>query len=216
MGELATKESSEVLEFPTGMPEGFMEILEKVIDGKIDTRMAAIEARVEEAFERLTEVEEATAGDNVTVVCFSGDFDRLIAAFIITTGAVAMGMEASIFFTFWGLTALKKKTTYAKKTLPEKMIGMMLPGSAETVGTSRLNMLGMGPLFFKTLMKKHNVQTLPELIELARELEVEMIACQMSMGIMGITRDELWDDITYGGVAAYLGNASDSKITLFI
>jgi len=122
----------------------------------------------------------------------------------------------SMFFTFWGLTALKKQTVYAKKSVPEKMISMMMPGGPASVGTSQMNMMGMGPAFFKMLMKKNNVESLPDLIEMAQDLEVKMVACQMSMGIMGITKDELLDEISYGGVATYLADAGDSKITLFI
>ena len=93
---------------------------------------------------------------------------------------------------------------------------MMIPSGPGSVGTSRLNMMGMGPAFFKMLMKQNHVETLPDLVALAKDLEVKMIACKMSMGVMGIHEDELVDDIEYGGVATYLGDSSDSKLTLFI
>jgi peroxiredoxin family protein len=191
-------------------------MISSIVDQKLNDKLDPITARIEEAFARLDDVEADMLTDRATIVVFSGDFDRLIAAFIIATGAVAMGMEVSMYFTFWGLTALKKQTHYAGKTLPEKMVSMMIPSGAGSVGTSRLNMLGMGPAFFKMLMKQNNVETLPDLVKLAKELEVKMIACQMSMGVMGIKEDELMDDIDFGGVATYLGDAGDSKLTLFI
>lgn len=191
-------------------------MISKIVDEKLESKLDPISARMAEAFERLEEVEENQIADRATIVVFSGDFDRLMAAFIIATGAVAMGLEVSMYFTFWGLTALKKKTLFAKKTLPEQMVSMMIPSGPGSVGTSRLNMMGMGPAFFKMLMKQNHVETLPDLITLAQEMEVKMIACQMSMGVMGIKEDELFDDIEYGGVATYLGDSTDSKLTLFI
>ena len=191
-------------------------MIEDIVERKLSDKLDPITARVDDALARLADAEEELLTERVTVVVFSGDFDRLMAAFIIATGATAMGMEVSMYFTFWGLTALKKQTTFTGKTLPEKMVSMMMPTGPGSVGTSRLHMMGMGPAFFKLLMKQNNVATLPDLIVLAKELEVKMIACQMSMGVMGIKVEELVDDIEYGGVATYLGDASDSKITLFV
>lgn len=191
-------------------------LVESMIDSKLDARFASIDQRIEKALKELKASGGKAQEDRVTIVCHSGDFDRLMAVFIIASGAVAMGMEVSIFFTFWGLNALKKETIFKGKTITEKMVGLMMPSSVKDVGTSRLNMMGMGPAFFKSLMKKHNVQTLPDLMELCKELGCKFIACQMTMGIMGITREELTDDIEYGGVASYLGDAGESKVTLFI
>jgi peroxiredoxin family protein len=92
----------------------------------------------------------------------------------------------------------------------------MLPDGPQAVPTSRMNMAGMGPQFFKYLMQQRNIQSLPNMIALAQELGVKMVACEMSMGVMGVTRAELLDNIEYGGVARYLGDASKSKVTLFI
>ncbi|MDH5671224.1 MAG: DsrE/DsrF/DrsH-like family protein [Myxococcales bacterium] len=186
--------------------------------------LAYIDAYVEDALgerlkaldQRIEELAEGQLSDRATIVVFSGDFDRLMAAFIIATGAVAMGFEVSMYFTFWGLTALKKETRYKGKGILEKMVSVNLPGGPDSVGTSKMNMMGMGPLFFKALMKKNHVETLPDMIDLAREMEVRMVACQMSMGVMGIEKEELIDGIDYGGVATYLGDGTDSKITLFI
>jgi peroxiredoxin family protein len=147
---------------------------------------------------------------------FSGDLDRLQAAFIVATGAAAMGQDVSMFFTFWGLSALKKQTVLSGKNLPEKILSTMLPSNPDKAGTSKLNMLGMGPLLLKRMMSENHVESVPSLIALARELDVRLIACQMTMGVMGITKEELIDDINYGGVATYLADATDSRLTLFI
>jgi len=180
--------------------------VEELIDQKLEEALGDLRARIE----------EARVSDRATLVVFSGDMDKLMAAFIIATGAAAMGLEVSMYFTFWGLTAVKKTPIFKGKSIPERMMAAMLPSGPRHVGTSKMNMLGMGPLFFKMMMKKKNVETLPDLISLARELGVRMVACQMSMDVTGIQREELMDGLDYGGVATYLGDASDSKVTLFI
>ena len=96
------------------------------------------------------------------------------------------------------------------------MFAFMLPSGPQQTGISKMNMFGMGPVFLKTIMKKNNVASLPELIELSREMDVRLIGCQMSMGVMGISRDEIIDGVEFGGVGMYLGHATDSRATLFI
>lgn len=174
---------------------------------EIVTRMEAIERRV-------NGLEREMPKDMATIVVFSGDFDKLMAAFIIASGAAAMGTDVNMFFTFWGLSAIKNARQFRGKTITEKMLSVMLPvGSA---GTSKMNMLGLGPQFFKYMMKQKNVQTLGDLMDIAIEMEVEMTACQMSMDVMGIRREELMDGVKFAGVGAYLGDAIESRITLFI
>jgi peroxiredoxin family protein len=190
--------------------------LEELVERKVAERFDRLQASMDQALGQLRVAPAAGLADRATIVVFSGDMDRLMAAFVIATGAVAMAMEVSMYFTFWGLTALKKTTRFAGKSIPEKLIAAMLPSGPSQVGTSRLNMLGLGPVFFKMMMQKNHVETLPDLIALARELGVRLIACQMSMGVMGITKEELLDGLDYGGVGTYLGDACDSKITLFI
>ena len=190
--------------------------LEDLVERKVAERFDRLQASIDQALGQLRAAPAAALADRATIVVFSGDMDRLMAAFVIATGAAAMAMDVSMYFTFWGLTALKKTTAFAGKSLPEKLIAAMLPSGPNRVGTSRLNMLGLGPVFFKVLMKKNHVETLPDLIALARELGVRLIACQMSMGVMGIRKEELLDGLDYGGVGTYLGDACDSKITLFI
>lgn len=173
----------------------------------IETRLAALESRV-------TDLAKRVPADRVTLLVFSRDFDKLLTSFIIATGAAAMGSDVSMFFTFWGLTAVKKKTRIRGKTITAKMLSAMLPHGAG--GTSQMNMLGIGPAFFRALLKSKKVASLEDLIALARELEVKMTACQMSMDVMGVTSDELMDGVEIGGVATYLQDATDSRTTLFI
>jgi peroxiredoxin family protein len=198
------------------MNDGLIEKIEELVEQKLDTRLNVLEEQIKTLLSQVEGQKEPSHSNRLTLVAFSSDMDKLLAAFIIATGAAAVGMEVSIFFTFWGLTALRKKTTYQGKPALKKIIGAMLPSGPNSVGTSNMNMCGMGPSFFKTLMKKDNIASLPELIDLAQELDVELTACQMSMGLMGIERTELLDGIEYGGVAAYLEKAANSKITLFV
>lgn len=192
-------------------------LVEAMVEKKVAARFESVEQRIEQALGALqAKVEADQVTDRLTTVVFSGDMDKLMAAFIIATGASAMGMEVSMFFTYWGLTALRKTTTYSNKNIAEKMMAMMLPPGPHKVPTSSMNMMGMGPVFFKHVMKQNNVESLPSLINVAREMDIRLVACQMSMGIMGIKKEELWDDVEYGGVATYLGDASDSRVTLFI
>lgn len=152
-----------------------------------------------------------------TIVLFSGDLDKAIAAFIIANGAAAYDHEVTIFFTFWGLNVLRKdQPVPVKKGFLEKMFGRMMPRGAERLGLSKMHFAGMGPKMIKHVMKKHNALSLPQLIELAQEQGVKLVACTMTMDLLGLQKEELIDGIDYAGVAAYLGDAADAKVNLFI
>ncbi|THF77782.1 DsrE/DsrF/DrsH-like family protein [Cohnella fermenti] len=152
-----------------------------------------------------------------TIVLFSGELDKAIAAFIIANGAAAYDHEVTIFFTFWGLNALRKDEQIpAKKGFLEKLFGRMMPRGADRLGLSRMNFAGLGPKMIKHVMKKHNALTLPQLIELAQEQGVKLVACTMTMDLLGLRKEELLDGVEYAGVAAYLGDAADAKVNLFI
>ena len=152
-----------------------------------------------------------------TMVVFSGDLDKAIASFIIATGSASMGKEVTMFFTFWGLNILKKKNKpkVAKGAL-EKMFGFMLPKDPSKLPLSKMNMAGMGPKMIKYIMKKNNVDTLETLIDNALKMNVKIVACAMSMDLMGIKREELIDGIEVAGVASYLGATEESGLNLFI
>lgn len=152
-----------------------------------------------------------------TMVVFSGDLDKAIASFIIATGSASMGKEVTMFFTFWGLNILKKKNKpkVAKGAL-EKMFGFMLPKDPSRLPLSKMNMAGMGPKMIKYIMKKNNVDTLETLIENALKMNVKIVACAMSMDLMGIKKEELIDGIEVAGVASYLGATEEAGLNLFI
>jgi peroxiredoxin family protein len=152
-----------------------------------------------------------------TLVVFSGDLDKAIASFIIATGSAAMGSKVTMFFTFWGLNILRKDTYVpVKKSFLETLFGKMMPRGANALGISKMNMGGLGAKLMKKIMRDKNISTLPELMEMAKDLGVEMIACTMSMDVLGITEAELVDDIEYAGVATYLAAAEESQVNLFI
>lgn len=152
-----------------------------------------------------------------SMVVFSGDLDKAIASFIIANGAAAMGRKVTMFFTFWGLNILRKDVVVpVNKNLIEKMFGMMMPRGSTRLSLSKMNMGGMGAKMIRGIMKKKNVYSLEELIEQAKSQGVKLVACSMSMDIMGIKQEELIDGIDIGGVAAYLAEAEECNVNLFI
>lgn len=156
-----------------------------------------------------------------TIIVFSGDYDKVMAAFIIANGAAAMDDEVTMFFTFWGLSALRKPTTGSgakgkpKSTL-QKGFSMMLPASPEKLGLSKFNFGGLGQKMMKKVMKSEKVMSISDLLASAQEQGIKMIACTMSMDVMGIRAEELIDGIEYAGVATYLGEADEANVNLFI
>ncbi|WP_083316107.1 CoA-disulfide reductase [Fusobacterium sp. HMSC064B11] len=152
---------------------------------------------------------------NMTMVVFSGDLDKAIAAFIIANGALTMGKKVTMFFTFWGLSILKKKNL-AKKSFIEKMFAMMLPKNSQDLPVSKMNFFGIGAKMIRSVMKKKNIMSLEELIKKAIDSGVNITACTMSMDVMGISEEELIDGINYGGVGQYLGETEKSNNNLFI
>jgi len=154
---------------------------------------------------------------NKTIIVFSGDLDKAIASFIIANGAAAMGRKVTMFFTFWGLNVLRKpKGKLPRKDFLARMFGMMMPKGSKKLGLSRMNMLGMGPRMIRMVMGMKNVDSLERLIQQAKDNGVVLMACQMSMDVMGIKHEELIDGVEVGGVATYLGEAEDSNVNLFI
>ena len=152
-----------------------------------------------------------------TLIVFSGELDRALAAFIIANGAAAMGDDVTMFFTFWGLNILRKsKKVKAHKSALQGMFGAMMPRGPEKLGLSKMNFGGMGAVMMKKVMKQRNVMCLDELIASAREQGVKMVACTMSMDVMGFCPEELVDGIEFAGVGSYLGEADEANVNLFI
>jgi peroxiredoxin family protein len=153
------------------------------------------------------------------MIVFSGELDKVLASFVIATGAVAMGMDVVMFFTFWGTPVLRdKQKKVGGKDVMGKMFGTMLPKGMDRVKLSKMNMGGMGTAMMKSLMKKKNVASLEEMLSLAEELGVRIFVCEMSMDLMGFKREEMIDykGLTFCGVAKFLEEAYKSKIQLFI
>lgn len=157
------------------------------------------------------------SADGKTIIVFSGDLDKVLASFIIANGAAAMGRPVTMFFTFWGLNVLRKPDKQkVEKTSMEKMFGSMMPRGAGKLKLSRMNMAGMGTAMMKKIMDDKNVDSLEELIRKAIAAGVKIVACTMSMDVMGIKEEELIEGVELGGVGAYLGDAEESNVNLFI
>ncbi len=156
-------------------------------------------------------------GNDKNFVVFSGDLDKTVAAFIMANGAAAMGRNVTMFFTFWGLNILRRpKRVKVKKSPVERMFGLMMPRGTKKLGLSRMNMGGMGARMIRGIMKEKGISSLEELIADAIAHGVKVVACQMSMDIMGIRREELIDGVELGGVATFLGAGERSDMSLFI
>lgn len=190
---------------PTGAIEAMVQAFEgrlTALEQKVDTEVAAIKEQLPE--------------DKASIIVFSGDLDKMLAAFIVATGAATMGLEVSMFFTFWGLSALKAQRTLEGKSLPELMMALMTPSSSKELTPSKMAYFGAGSVMLRQMMKDKEVASLEELIELARELGVKIVACEMSMDVMGIRHDELVPDVQLGGVATFLADATKSRLSLFV
>ncbi|NCC15808.1 MAG: CoA-disulfide reductase [Clostridia bacterium] len=152
-----------------------------------------------------------------TIIVFSGDLDKVLASFIIANGAASMGRPVTMFFTFWGLNALRKsEMASVKKPFMDKMFGTMMPRGSKKLKLSKMHMGGMGTAMMKKVMKDKNVDSLESLMQHAMNKGIRLVACTMSMDIMGITKEELLDGVEYAGVASYLGDAEESNVNLFI
>ncbi len=153
--------------------------------------------------------------EKMTIILFSGELDRAIAAFTLATTAAASNMEVTIFFTFWGLNILKKErfALSPAQKLMQKMFNLMSTGR---LPISRLNMFGLGPWMMKKLMKKTGMASLADLMKLAKQLGVKYIACTTSCGVLGLSAENLIGVDEFVGASSYLGEAREAKINLFI
>ena len=183
---------------------------------KIDDKYVAIIEKGNKSKKESTE-EMAPIKDGKNLIIFSGDLDKAIASFIIANGARAMGKEVTMFFTFWGLNIIKKETQVkTKKDFMAKMFSKMMPKNSKKLGLSKMNMAGIGPKLIRKVMKDKNIQSLEELIDEAMKSGVRMVACQMSMDVMGVAAEELLDGVEIGGVATMLAASDESNMSLFI
>ena len=181
--------------------------------------MQQVEEKIAALKSQLDAMQGRAPENKLAMVVFSGELDKVLAALVIATGAVAMGMEVVMFFTFWGTPVLRDKNkTVGGKDIMGNMFGAMLPKGAGDVRLSQMNMGGMGTAMMKSLMKKKNVASLEEMISLAEELGVRIVICEMSMDLMGFKREEMleYQNLEFGGVARFLEEAGTSKVQLFI
>lgn len=158
-----------------------------------------------------------STGDSKTFILFSDDLDKALATFVLANGAAATGKKVTIFFTFWGLNAIKKADKpKVSKDIWGKMFSFMLPSHSKKLALSKMNMMGIGAKMMRYIMKNKNVDSLESLRQQAIDNGVEFIACQMSMDVMGVKKEELLDAVTIGGVATYMDRAEESNVNLFI
>jgi peroxiredoxin family protein len=155
-----------------------------------------------------------------TIILFSGDFDKVMAAMIIANGAAAMGDDVTIFCTFWGLNILRKSgpvpANGAKKSVLQSMFGRMMPKGTRRLGLSKMNFAGAGAPMMRVATKAAGGMSLEDLVRSAREQGVKFVACTLSMDILGFTQEELVDGLEFAGVASYLGEADEANVNLFI
>jgi peroxiredoxin family protein/TusA-related sulfurtransferase len=210
--------------FATDLPAWCRSVGNEVIsieikDGKIVGLIRKCEpgAETEVAVAEAQAVPQAARPTGKTIVVFSNDFDRVMSAFIIANGSASMGYKVNLFFTFWGLNVLRRSQKVSvKKSFMERMFSRMMPRGVSQLKLSKMNMGGMGTRMMQGVMRKKNVHSLDELVQMARDQGVRLIACTMTMGIMGIKKEELMDGVEEGGVAAFLEDADHSNVTMFI
>lgn len=172
---------------------------------------------VEKASSHRREVQTLTDCKNKTLIMFSDDLDRALATFVLANGAAATGHKVSVFFTFWGLNVIKRERKPAvKKDIFGRMFSWMMPSDSRKLRLSQMSMLGLGDRMMRYIMKKKNIDSLEKLRQQALDNGVEFIACQMSMDMMGVQREELIDGVTVGGVATYMERAENANVNLFI
>lgn len=172
---------------------------------------------IEKGSPKACQVKTSCDGKGKTLIMFSDDLDKALATFVLANGAAATGQKVSIFFTFWGLNVIKKeRKPSVAKDIFGKMFGMMLPSSSKKLHLSKMSMMGMGDKMMRHIMKRKNIDSLEALRQQAIDNGVEFIACQMSMDVMGVAREELLDNVTSGGVATYMERADQANVNLFI
>ncbi len=182
----------------------------------VENKSGIIHATIEKA-EPKSSCKMVNGADNKTLIVFSDDLDKALASFVIANGAASTGKKVTMFFTFWGLNVIKKRQKPAvSKDIFGKMFGWMLPAHSGKLKLSKMNMGGAGSWMMRLIMKKKHIDSLESLIAQAAENGVEMIACTMSMDVMGVKEEELMDNVTLGGVATYLERAEDANVNLFI
>ncbi|MFC1993749.1 DsrE/DsrF/DrsH-like family protein [Chloroflexota bacterium] len=156
--------------------------------------------------------------EKMTLILFSGEMDKALACFILAVGAASMGMDVTIFFTFWGLNVIKRNDGSIESTgIMKKMLNFMNRGGSKRLPLSKFHMYGMGKLMMKKLMKNSNLPSVDEMITMAKSMEVKFVACTTTMGMMGISEKSFIPEVdSYAGVASYLAESKEGRVNLFI
>ena len=183
-----------------------------------DVTIEQLQAQIDELKGKVSKLENSRL-DQLSIAVVSGDLDKVLAAMVISIAAAAMDTQVKLFFSFWSLSALRdpKKSPKGKDVI-SKMFGWMLPNGTKKLKLSNMNMVGMGPVMISYLMKKQNVMSLETMFKEAGELGIEIVICEMSMGLMGFKKEEFIDypHLSYAGAATFVADASESSIQLFI
>ena len=219
MEELADGERLEIVATDAGFPRDAEAWCQTTGNRFVSVKSGAgkYEVIVEKSTPQSSSSEVCREDKGKTFILFSDDLDKVLATFVLANGAAATGKKVTIFFTFWGLNAIKRLDKPAvKKDIWGKMFGMMLPSSSLKLRLSKMNMGGMGARMMRYIMNKKNIDSLESLRTQAIQNGVEFIACQMSMDVMGVKREELLDHVTIGGVATYMNRAEQANVNLFI
>jgi peroxiredoxin family protein len=201
------------------MEENVMKKIDTDQGGEAALNLESIQEQIAEIKTQMESLSKAAPDNKISMVIFSGELDKVLASLVIATGAVAMGMEVVMFFTFWGTTVLRDKMkNVGGKDIMGKMFGTMLPKGTGAIKLSKMNMGGMGTMMMKSLMKKKNVASIEDMLEMAGELGVQIYVCEMSMDLMGFKRDEFiqYPKLDFCGVAKFMEDAQNSKVQLFI
>ncbi len=189
-----------------------------IMQEELQQQIQQLQQQVDKLQKKVTKLQDGRK-DQLSIACVSGDLDKILATMIISIAAAAMDTKVKIFFSFWALSALRDKKKSAKgKDIISKMFGIMLPKGKDKLKLSNMNMVGMGPMMIKYLMKKQNVLSLDEMFKTAGELGIEIIVCEMSMGLMGFKKEELIDypHLSFAGAATFVTDAGESAAQLFI
>lgn len=175
-----------------------------------------LEARLKALEDKLVGLEARVPEDRVSLVIFSGELDRILEAFVIATGAAALGQQVSMFFTFWGLAGLRQKKMVSGKRVREQLMTILSPKNTTRLPMSRMNFFGAGARMMRQMMRDKHVASLEDLMRVARRMGTRIVACETSRDVMGIRDEELVGDLEFGGTASFLGDALHSRMTLFI
>lgn len=181
----------------------------------VEERLSSLEKKLKDIEQNHT-LEKTEKLNQIVIIIFSQDLDKVLSAFIIASAACALGIKVKMVFTFWGINAIKNKRIFSQKKISEKLMSWMSAKSFKNLPISNLNMLGIGPKFLKHMMKSHKMVSMEDLMNICIEEGVEFLACEMTMNMMGIQKEELLEGIEYTGVTKIITEAMRSNFTLYI